>query len=83
MNGFIGPEFNDPVTLCKKSEVVSNPDKIPGTIASAALADDNAAGTDLLPARCFHAQAFRIGISSVSCASLTFSMRHNVLLKDD
>lgn len=83
MNGFIGPEFDDSVPLCKKGEVVSDPDKISGAVTCSPLANDNTACADLLSAIGLHTETLGIGISSVSRTTLTFCMCHFALLKRD
>jgi len=76
MDRSVRPELHDPSSLREKSVIGAKPDKIPGMIPRPTLTDDNTTRFDLLSAIDFDAQAFGIGVSSVSCTSLTFCMCH-------
>ncbi len=77
VNRPIGLELHKTVTLGEKSKIIAAPHKKTGPKLGAALADNNASGTDELASKCLDAQAFGIGIASVSGTALTFCMRHN------
>ena len=76
MDRSIRPELHDPSSLCEKSVIGADPDKIPGVVTRPTLTDDDAPRGDFLSAIGLDAQAFGIGVSSVSCTALTFCMCH-------
>ena len=76
MDRSVRPELHDPSPLREKSVIGTDPDKIPGMVSRPTLTDDNAPCGDLLSAVGLDAQALGIGVSSVSCTSLTFCMCH-------
>ena len=76
MDRSVRPELHDPSSLCEKSVISADPDKIPGMVPRPTLTDDDATRSDFLSAIGFDAQAFGIGVSSVGCTSLTFCVRH-------
>ena len=76
MDRSVRPELHDPSTLREKSVIGTDPDKIPRMVPRPTLTNDDTPRVDLLPAIDFDAQAFGIGVSSVSCTSLTFCMCH-------
>ena len=76
MDRSVRPELHDPSSLREKSVIGAKPDKIPGMIPRPTLTNNNTSGSALLSAIDLDAQALGIGVSSVSCTSLTFCMCH-------
>ena len=79
MNRSVRPELHDPGPLREKSVIGAEPDEIPGMVPRPTLTNDNAPRSNLLSAVDLYAQALGIGVSSVSCTSLTFCMCHGFL----
>lgn len=58
MNGPVGLELHDTVTLGKKGVIIPDADKLPGTVTRTTLSDNNASRADFLPPKSFNPKPF-------------------------
>ena len=69
-------ELHSAIAQSKEREIAAAADVFTGVELSAALADDDAAGGDKFACIGFHAEHFRLTVTTVTAAGLTFLMCH-------
>ena len=60
--------------------IAAGADIFAGDELGAALADENAAGADNMPAKFLHAESFADAVATITDAALTFLMCHKLIL---
>lgn len=76
MNRSIGLKLDNTALFSIERKVIASTDVEPRMKTIATLPDNNAARSNILPARSLHPKALRIGITTVCGTSLGFCMRH-------
>jgi len=69
-------ERNGAINLRVQSKVAAHANVAAGVNLGSALADDDRAGVDYLPAIALHSEAFALAVASVAAATTCLFMRH-------
>lgn len=69
-------ELDGAVAEGEKRPIAAGADAVAGVVLRAALADDDAAGENLLAAENFHAKTLGVTVAAVAGCSLTFLVCH-------